>query len=159
MSQIKEMESRVLLLKFIVPELDPWRDIYQWIYRLIQLSLWEAQSLVHMFVRRCTSFCPKGLLCRGGPKKSCVSVCPCVRVSGPFWIQFLSSKLKILVQFLSKRRPKKGSSGTVGFKSEIDLGQRIIQILWRFRTSSDSGEAHHHLVRLPFGRPCSAGQF
>ena len=75
--------------------------------------------------------------------RSYVSVsvrCP----SGPFLIQFLSSKLKILVLFLSKVGPKKGPSGTFGSKSEIDLGQRIIQILWRFRTSSDSGEAHHH---------------
>ena len=39
-----------------------------------------------------------------------------VRVSGPFLIQFLSSKLKIPVQFLSKGGPKKGPSGTFWFQ-------------------------------------------
>ena len=58
-----------------------------------------------------------------------VSVCPSVSVSGPFWIQFLSSKVKIPVLFLSKRGPKKGPKETFGSKSEIDLDQIIIQIL------------------------------
>ena len=79
--------------------------------------------------------CPKGLLCRGGSRKSCVSVCPVsvsgVRspVSGPFSIRFQSSKMKIPVQFLRKRGPKRVPSATFGSKSEMDLGQRIIQIL------------------------------
>ena len=72
-----------------------------------------------------------------------VSVRPFVSVSGPFWIQFLSSKVKIPMLFISKRGPKKDPSGTFGSKSEMDLGQRVIQILCRFRTSSDSDEAHH----------------
>ena len=84
--------------------------------------------------------CPKGLLCRGGSRKSCVSVrplsglrCPVsVRPSGPFSIRFQSSKMKIPVQFLRKRGPKRVPSATFGSKSEMDLGQRIIQILWRF---------------------------
>ena len=84
-----------------------------------------------MFLKDCD--CPKGLLCRGGSRKSCVSVRTSVSVrpsvSGPFWIQFQSSKVKIPVLFLSKREPKKGPSGTFGSKSEMDLGQRVIQIL------------------------------
>ena len=86
----------------------------------------------------CQNICPKGLLCRGGSRKSCVSVrpvsvvrCPCP-VSGPFSIRFQSSKMKIPVQFLRKRGPKRVPSATFGSKSEMDLGQRIIQILWRF---------------------------
>ena len=60
--------------------------------------------------------------------------CPCplsvsVSVSGPFSIRFQSSKMKIPVQFLRKRGPKRVPSATFGSKSEMDLGQRIIQIL------------------------------
>ena len=58
-------------------------------------------------------------------------------------LPFLTNSSTLIVLFLSKRGPKKGPSGTFGSKSEMDLGQRVIQILWRFRTSSDSDEAHH----------------
>ena len=52
-----------------------------------------------------------------------------LRPSGPFSIRFQSSKMKIPVQFLRKRGPKRVPSATFGSKSEMDLGQRIIQIL------------------------------
>ena len=96
----------------------------------------------NVFVARrayCVGEAPENHVCPFVRVSVSVRVCP----SGPFWIQFLSSKVKIPVLFLSKRGPKKDPSGTFGSKSEMDLGQRVIQILWRFRTSSDSDEAHH----------------
>ena len=66
----------------------------------------------------CVGEVPENHVCPFVRVSVCLSVCP----SGPFLIQFLSSKLKILVLFLSKGGPKKGPSGTFGSKSEIDLG-------------------------------------
>ena len=90
-------------------------------------------SIAKQKTQGCQCFFARRAYCVGEAPEN--HVCPCVRpcvsvcVSGPFWIQFLSSKVKIPVLFLSKRGPKKGPSGTFGSKSEIDLGQRIIQIL------------------------------
>ena len=61
-----------------------------------------------------------------------VSVCPCVRVRVRVRT-FLDPVSELEIADTSaislKMESKKGPSGTFGSKSEIDLGQRIIQIL------------------------------
>ena len=123
--------------RFFLQILSFWRRFLH--FFALKRQIWTVFS--HISSKICPKrsghsvfYCPKGLLCRGGSRKSFVSVCPLsVRSpSGPFSIRFQSSKKKIPVQFLRKRGPKRVPSATFGSKSEMDLGQRIIQILWRF---------------------------
>ena len=58
-----------------------------------------------------------------------------------------------------KKRSEKGPKCDIWFQVRDGSRPKNNSNLVTFRTSQDSDEALIILVRLPFGRPCSAGQF
>ena len=58
-----------------------------------------------------------------------------------------------------KTRSEKGPKCDIWFQVRDGSRPKNNSNLVTFRTSQDSDEALIILVRLPFGRPCSAGQF
>ena len=129
--------------------------------RLLKKSLHQGDSLSSPFN------CPKGLLCRGGSRKSCVSVRPLSGLRCPV------SGLRVRTIFdpvselenedtsaiSEKKRSEKGPKCDIWFQVRDGSRPKNNSNLVTFRTSQDSDEALIILVRLPFGRPCSAGQF
>ena len=109
-------------------------------------------------------FCPKGLLCRGGSRKSCVSVCPVSGLRCPVSVRTIFDPVSELENedtsaISQKTRSEKGPKCDIWFQVRDGSRPKNNSNLVTFRTSQDSDEALIILVRLPFGRPCSAGQF